>query len=59
MKASMKGYDTVVKHLVDANADVHMKDHLGCTALMYATDAGIVDLLLQTGASNETKDVEG
>merc|ERR1719483_514239 len=59
MKASMKEYDTVVKRLVDANADVHVKDNVGCTALMYATDAGIVDLLLKTGASNESKDVEG
>ena len=59
MYASKNGHTTCVKLLLEAGADVNLKDRDDRTALMYGATNGYddcVELLLKTGADVNTKD---
>ena len=59
MYASKKGHATRVKLLLNAGADVNLKDRDNMTALMYSATNGYddcVELLLKAGADVNTKD---
>lgn len=58
MKAAKEGNDWQIKALLNANADVNLKDKDGWTALMYAVryqeNMNIVELLINAGADVKT-----
>jgi len=59
MNAVNENYLIVVKTLIDAGADVNIKNHFKKTALFYASTPKIVDLLLDAGANVNVQDKIG
>ncbi|CAO3613744.1 unnamed protein product [Cunninghamella echinulata] len=60
--ASCFGKYTIVEELLKANADIHLQDSFGWSALMWATNnhhEQIVKLLLENGASSQQRSTKG
>ncbi|CRG90005.1 Ankyrin repeat, PH and SEC7 domain containing protein secG [Talaromyces islandicus] len=57
--AVKKGFEPIIKRLLDSCADINAKDKHGQTSLWYAThqrNGAIIKLLLKNGANIETRD---
>ena len=62
MGVAFKGYDEIARLLIDAGADVNLRNHAGQTALMMAALVGqtdIIEMLLASGADASLRDVAG
>lgn len=59
---SNRGFEDIVRLLLEQGANIESKDSDGCTALPHAAKMGhqdMVRLLLEQGANIESKDIDG
>ncbi len=59
MQAAQRGHRKILEYLIDKGADVNLKNPEGITALDWASDPGIADILAKSGAvAGKPKDSE-